>query len=80
MSFARTLFLCLAAFAVVGLSGCGMAVYPGQPGMVTNGYSKIDLENLDAEGLWVYEVVYDNRAGGKGVGAIVTKLYPGAQT
>lgn len=48
--------------------------------MVTNNYAKIDLENLDAEGLWVYEVVYDNSDGGKGVGAIVTKLFPNAQT
>lgn len=64
----------------VVLSGCGISVYPGQPGVVTNSYSKIDLENLDVEGLWVYEVVYDNTEGGKGVGAIVTKLYPGAQT
>lgn len=47
--------------------------------MATNGYSKIDLENLDAEGLWVYETSYDNKSGA-GVGAIITKLYPGAKT
>lgn len=52
--------------------------YPGQPARVTNGYSKIHLEYLDWEGLWVYEVSYDNRKNGPGVGAIVTKLYPGA--
>jgi len=62
------------------LSACGVSVYPGQPGMVTNNYVKIDMENLDAEGLWVYEVIYDNSDGGKGVGAIVTKLFPAAQT
>jgi len=67
-------------FALLFLSACGVSVYPGQPGMVTNSYAKIDIENLDAEGLWVYEVVYDNSDGGKGVGAIVTKLFPGAQT
>ena len=62
------------------LSACGISSYPGQPGMMTNGYNKIDLENLDAEGLWVYEVTYDNSDTGKGVGSIVTKLFPGAQT
>lgn len=64
----------------IQFSGCGIASYPGQPGVETNGYSKIDMENLDFDGLWVYEVVYDNTESGKGVGAIVTKLYPGAQT
>ncbi len=62
------------------VAACGVSRYPGQPGMVTNGYAKIELENLDPEGLWIYEAVYDNRLGGAGVGAIVTKLYAGAQT
>jgi hypothetical protein len=66
--------LCLA------LAHCGVATYPGQPGFATNSYSKIDLEYLDTAGLFFYEVSYDNRAGGAGVGAIVTKLYPGART
>lgn len=61
-------------------SGCGIALYPGHPGFVTNGYSKIDLEFLTPEGLYVYETTYDNRQSGAGVGAIVTKFYPGAQT
>jgi hypothetical protein len=61
-------------------TGCGIANYPGQPGLVTNGYSKIDLEVLMDDGLWVYETTYDNRSDGKGVSAIVTKLYPGART
>jgi hypothetical protein len=60
--------------------GCGIMYYPGQPGVVTNSFSKIDYEDLEFEGLYVYETTYDNRAGGKGVGAIVTKLYPNAQT
>jgi hypothetical protein len=62
------------------LSGCGIATYPGQPGFASNTYSKIDMEYLDEAGLFVYEVSYDNRPGGAGVGAIVTKLYPGART
>ncbi len=61
-------------------SGCGMRSYPGQPGMTTDSYSKVNMEDLEAEGLYVYEVTYDNHAGGTGVGAILTKLYPGAQT
>jgi hypothetical protein len=71
-------------FALLGVTifqtGCGIASYPGQPGLVTNNYSKIDLEDLETEGLYVYEVSYDNTPNGAGVGAIVTKLYPGAQT
>lgn len=62
------------------LSGCGLLKYPGQPGIVTNGYSKIDMEVLDTTGLFIYEASYDNRPGGKGVGALVTKMHPGAQT
>jgi len=61
-------------------TGCAIANYPGQPGLVTNGYSKIDLEVLMDDGLWVYETTYDNSAQGKGVSAIVTKLYPQART
>jgi len=60
--------------------GCAVRTYPGQPGRVTNQYAKLDLEYLQDVGLFVYEVMYDNRAQGKGVGAIVTKLYPGAKT
>jgi len=77
------LFCALQLFLLVGvlfLSGCGIAVYPGQPGVVTNGSAKIDLENLDESGLYVYEVAYDNSKGGKGVGAIITKRYPNAKT
>jgi hypothetical protein len=48
--------------------------------MVTNNFNKIDLEYLDEPGLFVYETVYDNRSGGAGVGAVVTKLYPQAKT
>jgi hypothetical protein len=70
-------------FSMLGLtffSGCGMWMYPGQPGVVTNNYSKIDYEDLESEGLYVYEATYDNRPGGPGVQALVTKLYPNAQT
>jgi len=76
--FSRSVLFLSVAGLVLG--GCGMRSYPGQPGMVTNSYSKVDLEDLEAEGLYVYEVTYDNHAHGAGVGAIVTKLYPGAQT
>lgn len=65
---------------LVGGIGCGIVEYPGQPGVVTNSYSKIDLEDIGPEGLWAYEVAYDNRTGGPGVAAIVTKLYPKAKT
>jgi hypothetical protein len=74
----RNFFICLGL--LLALSRCGIATYPGQPGVVTNSYSKIDLEYLEEPGLFVYETVYDNRAGGKGVAAIVTKLYPNAKT
>ena len=67
------LFLLL---GVVMTSGCGIVNYPGQPGMVTNNFNKLDFEYLDEPGLFVYETTYDNRAGGSGVGAVVTKLYP----
>lgn len=60
--------------------GCGIIKYPGQTGMVTNNYNKIDFEYLDEPGLFVYETVYDNRPAGAGVGAVVTKLYPMART
>lgn len=62
------------------ITACGVVSYPGQPGVVTNGYAKVDMELLEQPGLFVYEVVYDNGPGGQGVGAIVTKLYPGART
>jgi hypothetical protein len=61
-------------------TNCGIVSYPGQPGVATNGYSKINTEDLEEEGLYVYEVTYDNRQGKPGVAAIVTKLYPGAKT
>jgi hypothetical protein len=70
----------LASILGIALTGCGIVFYPGQEGVVTNSYSKIDLEDLEADGLFVYEVVYDNRVGGKGVGAVITKLYPRAKT
>lgn len=70
----------MALLLVAALVGCGIVEYPGQPDQVTNGYAKIDLEDLQLDGLYVYEVVYDNRAGAKGVGAIVTKFYEGART
>ncbi len=69
-----------AVLLLVSLSRCGVATYPGQPGFASNNYAKIDMEYLDAAGLFIYEVSYDNRVGGAGVGAIVTKLYPGART
>jgi len=69
------------AVAAVLVASCGMSNYPGQEGRVTNGYSKIDFEYLDDTGLWAYEVNYDNRnSRASRVGAVITKLYPGAQT
>ncbi len=62
------------------LSSCGIQNYPGQPGVRTNGFAKLDLETVDESGLWVYEVSYDNSATGDGVEQVVTKLYPNAQT
>ncbi len=76
----RPLFLFCAAVCLMSVCRCGILVYPGQPGLVTNGYSKIDMEDLEEEGLYVYEATYDNRPDGKGVGTLVTKLYPGAMT
>lgn len=72
--------LLLNGLCLVLLSNCGIVQYPGQPGMVSSSYVKLDLENLEEPGLFVYEAVYDNKPGGQGVGAIVTKLYPKAQT
>jgi len=62
------------------LSGCGIVTYPGQPGMVSSSFVKIDLEVLEEPGLFVYEAVYDNTSAGTGVSAVITKLYPKAQT
>lgn len=76
----RIAWCLVTVLAVVGLSSCGVSKYPGQPGVVTNGYSRVDLEDLEEDGLFIYEVSYDNRPGGPGVGAIVTKLYPNAKT
>ncbi|NDD03379.1 MAG: hypothetical protein EB078_00605 [Proteobacteria bacterium] len=65
---------------VVLLSSCGIVHYPGQPGMVPSTFSKLDLEVLEEPGLFVYESVYDNTSSGQGVTAVITKLYPKAQT
>ncbi len=62
------------------LSNCAIQNYPGQPGVRTNGFAKIDMETVDEVGLWVYEVTYDNSPTGDGVEQIVTKLYPSAYT
>ncbi|MCX6131006.1 MAG: hypothetical protein NTX25_18350 [Proteobacteria bacterium] len=62
------------------LSGCAIQNYPGQPGVRTNGFAKIDMETVDESGLWVYEVSYDNSEKGGGLEQVVTKLYPGALT
>lgn len=62
------------------LSNCAIQTYPGQPGVRTNGFAKIDMETVDESGLWVYEVTYDNSPTGEGVEQIVTKLYPTAYT
>lgn len=80
MVFHRVCRLGFCLAIVVIFSGCGIVRYPGQPGMVTHNFNKIDLEYLDEPGLFVYETVYDNRVGGSGVGAVVTKLYPQAKT
>jgi len=62
------------------LSSCGFRHYPGQPGIVTDGYSKISYEMLSEDGLFIYETTYDNRPGKAGVESVVTKLHPGART
>ncbi|MCB0404604.1 MAG: hypothetical protein KDD51_07435 [Bdellovibrionales bacterium] len=62
------------------LAGCGISQYPGQPGVLTDKHSKLDFETLAGDGLYVYEATYDNRRNGTGMGAIVTKYYPGALT
>jgi hypothetical protein len=69
---------CLASSLL--LSNCAIQTYPGQPGVRTNGFAKIDMETVDEAGLWVYEVTYDNSPTGDGVEQIVTKLYPTALT
>lgn len=48
--------------------------------MLTDKHSKLDFETLAGDGLYVYEASYDNRPKGPGMGAIVTKYYPGALT
>ncbi len=68
------------SFSVLFLSGCGVVLYPGQPGMVASSFVKLDLEILEEPGLYVYEAVYDNTSSGQGVSAVITKLYPKAQT
>jgi len=74
--FRTILVLCGTLF----LSSCGIVQYPGQPGMVSSSFAKLDLEILEEPGLFVYEAVYDNSSSGQGVSAVVTKLYPKAQT
>ena len=69
---------CLASGLI--LSNCAIQTYPGQPGVRTNGFAKIDMETVDESGLWVYEVTYDNSPSGEGVEQIVTKVYPTALT
>jgi len=73
----KHIFLALSFFI---LSGCGVVLYPGQPGMVSSSFVKLDLEILEEPGLYVYEAVYDNTSSGQGVSAVITKLYPKAQT
>jgi hypothetical protein len=75
--FLKILFV---SFSVLFLSGCGVVLYPGQPGMVASSFVKLDLEILEEPGLYVYEAVYDNTSSGQGVSAVITKLYPKAQT
>jgi hypothetical protein len=75
--FLKILFV---SFSVLFLSGCGVVLYPGQPGMVASSFVKLDLEILEEPGLYVYEAVYDNTSSGHGVSAVITKLYPKAQT
>lgn len=71
----------IALFSILfWLSGCAVVLYPGQPGMVSSSFVKLDLEILEEPGLYVYEAVYDNTSAGQGVSAVVTKLYPKAQT
>lgn len=64
----------------VGLTSCGIATYPGQPGVKTNGQSRLDYEVLDEDGLWIYEASYDNSAAGGGVDSITTRLFSGVYT
>jgi hypothetical protein len=75
--FLKILFV---SISVLFLSGCGVVLYPGQPGMVASSFVKLDLEILEEPGLYVYEAVYDNTSSGQGVSAVITKLYPKAQT
>ena len=70
----------LLAGALLVSTACGIRKYPGQPGVVTHEFSKLNMEYLDSEGLFTYQVSYDNRAGKGGVTSVVTKLNPGART
>lgn len=72
--------LCFLVPVVMMLTHCAVAKYPGQPGVRTNGFSQIEREFVDEDGLWTFEVVYDNSIGGAGHIATITKLYPGAKT
>ncbi len=65
---------------VLCLVGCGLVTYPGQPGIKTSGVSKIDVEFVTDEGLYVYEARYDNGETGKGISQILTLAYPNALT
>jgi hypothetical protein len=80
MRFKRLFFFAIATTAILVGPGCGIRGYPGQPGVVTDQFSKLSEEMLDESGLFFYETTYDNRPGGKGVQSVVTKLYPGART
>jgi len=80
MKLGHCLNLFVLACLMVITSGCGIVLYPGQPGMVSSSYVKLDLEILEEPGLYVYEGIYNNTSNGRGVSAIITKLYPKAQT
>lgn len=80
MCFISRVGLYLSLVVTLLLSGCGIVLYPGQPGMASSSFAKLDLEILEEPGLFVYESVYDNTSNGRGVSTVITKLYPKAQT
>ena len=80
MNFLRSLSALFYLSCLTFLGACGIVHYPGQPGMVASSFVKVDLEILEEPGLFVYEAVYDNTSAGTGVSAVITKLYPKAQT
>ncbi|NRA66466.1 MAG: hypothetical protein HRU19_18405 [Pseudobacteriovorax sp.] len=79
-SMARSTVLAFTIASAWALTSCGIATYPGQPGVKTNGESRLDFEVLDEDGLWIYETSYDNSPGGGGVESITTRLYPEVYT